>query len=116
MRLPAKRLDNDVGRRSSAGAARGRLLGAKIGVSLYASRAAADCPSIRAKHVTAHTSGTFAMRLLLAGVDQAVIALWLGHAQVKTTRRAGTRPHPGVRWGGPKFTEKAIYTEARQRT
>jgi hypothetical protein len=29
--------------------------------------------------------------------------------------RAGTRPHPGVRWGGPKFTEKAIYTEARQK-
>jgi site-specific recombinase XerD len=30
---------------------------------------------------------TFAMRLLHAGVDQAVIALWLGHAQVATTDR-----------------------------
>ena len=55
-------------------------------VALYASRAADTCPSIRAKHVTAHTlRHTAAMRLLLSGVDVTVIALWLGHEQVSTT-------------------------------
>lgn len=45
-----------------------------------------SCPSIRAKHVSAHTlRHTAAMRLLLAGVDVTVIALWLGHAQVSST-------------------------------
>lgn len=48
--------------------------------------AAGACPSIAAKHVTAHTlRHTAAMRLLLAGVDITVIALWLGHAQPSTT-------------------------------
>lgn len=55
-------------------------------LTLYASRAADTCPSIRAKHVTAHTlRHTTAMRLLLSGVDVTVIALWLGHEQVSTT-------------------------------
>lgn len=55
-------------------------------VALYVSRAAATRPSIRAKHVTAHTlRHTAAMRLLLSGVDVTVIALWLGHEQVSTT-------------------------------
>ncbi|MFI5068755.1 MAG: tyrosine-type recombinase/integrase [Streptosporangiales bacterium] len=57
-------------------------------IARYAATAAARCPSIRAKHVTAHTlRHTAAMRLLHAGVDQAVIALWLGHAQTSTTDR-----------------------------
>jgi site-specific recombinase XerD len=57
-------------------------------IARYAATAAARCPSIRAKHVTAHTlRHTAAMKLLLAGVDQAVIALWLGHAQTSTTDR-----------------------------
>ncbi len=49
--------------------------------------AAADtCPSLRAKHVTMHTlRHTAAMRLLLAGNDVTVIALWLGHEQIETT-------------------------------
>lgn len=48
--------------------------------------AAHDCPSIRAKHVTMHTlRHTAAMRLLIAGNDVTVIALWLGHEQVATT-------------------------------
>lgn len=48
---------------------------------------AADvCPSLRAKHVTMHTlRHTAAMRLLLAGNDVTVIALWLGHEQIETT-------------------------------
>lgn len=37
------------------------------------------------KRVTAHTlRNTAAMRLLEAGVDMPVIALWLGHEQVAT--------------------------------
>lgn len=48
--------------------------------------AAMTCPSIAAKHVTMHTlRHTAAMRLLLAGNDITVIALWLGHEQIATT-------------------------------
>lgn len=44
------------------------------------------CPSLNAKRVTAHTlRHTAAMRLLAAGVDITVIALWLGHEQIATT-------------------------------
>jgi integrase/recombinase XerD len=46
----------------------------------------AKCPSIKTKRVTMHTlRHTAAMRLLLAGNDITVIALWLGHEQVSTT-------------------------------
>ena len=49
--------------------------------------AAASCPSIATKAVTAHTlRHTAAMRLLHAGVDITVIALWLGHESVETTQ------------------------------
>lgn len=49
-------------------------------------RAAASCPSLAGKNVTAHTlRHTAAMRLLHAGVDATVIALWLGHENVTTT-------------------------------
>jgi integrase/recombinase XerD len=48
--------------------------------------AAENCPSIKSKHVTMHTlRHTAAMRLLLAGNDVTVIALWLGHEQISTT-------------------------------
>ena len=48
--------------------------------------ATASCPSLKAKHITMHTlRHTAAMRLLLAGNDVTVIALWLGHEQVSTT-------------------------------
>jgi integrase/recombinase XerD len=48
--------------------------------------AAEHCPSIASKHVTMHTlRHTAAMRLLLAGNDITVIALWLGHEQITTT-------------------------------
>lgn len=48
--------------------------------------ATATCPSIAAKHVTMHTlRHTAAMNLLAAGVDVAVIALWLGHADTHST-------------------------------
>lgn len=49
-------------------------------------RAQDNCPSIQAKRVTMHTlRHTAAMRLLLAGNDITVIALWLGHEQISTT-------------------------------
>ena len=55
-------------------------------VARYVTETARTCPSIRAKHVSAHTlRHTAAMRLLLSGVDVTVIALWLGHEQVSTT-------------------------------
>lgn len=46
-----------------------------------------SCPSLRAKHVTPHVlRHSMAMGLLQAGVDRAVIALWLGHESVETTQ------------------------------
>jgi site-specific recombinase XerD len=44
------------------------------------------CPTLRTKRVTPHTlRHTAAMNLLQAGVDIATIALWLGHAGLKST-------------------------------
>ena len=55
-------------------------------ITLHAAEAAESCPSLRSKHVTAHTlRHSCAMNLLQAGNDIAVIALWLGHEQVSTT-------------------------------
>jgi len=49
------------------------------------SRHRASCPSLRTKHATMHTlRHTCAMRLRHAGIDVAVIALWLGHEQMAT--------------------------------
>lgn len=53
----------------------------------YAAHAAEDCSSLRGKTITAHVlRHTTAMRLLHAGVDTSVIALWLGHVTVDTTQ------------------------------
>ena len=53
----------------------------------YAAHAAEVCPSLRSKAITAHVlRHTTAMRLLHAGVDTSVIALWLGHVSVDTTQ------------------------------
>jgi len=44
-------------------------------------------PSLRKKHITFHClRHTTAMDLLHAGVEQAVIALWLGHESIETTQ------------------------------
>ena len=49
--------------------------------------AAHACPSLGHKRVTMHgLRHTTAMRLLHAGVDTTVIALWLGHESVETTQ------------------------------
>jgi integrase/recombinase XerD len=56
-------------------------------ISLYSGIAANSCPSLDGKTITAHVlRHTTAMRLLHAGVDTSVIALWLGHASVDTTQ------------------------------
>jgi integrase/recombinase XerD len=53
----------------------------------HVTTATAGCPSLKAKNVTAHTlRHTAAMRLLHAGIDTSVIALWLGHEQAETTQ------------------------------
>lgn len=56
-------------------------------VERHARTAAAKCPSLGAKrpspHVLRHTA---AMRLMHAGVDTTVIALWLGHENIETTQ------------------------------
>lgn len=53
----------------------------------YTDKATADCPSLTNKTITAHVlRHTTAMRLLHAGVDTSVIALWLGHAHIDTTQ------------------------------
>jgi len=53
----------------------------------HAASAARTCPSLSHKRITMHVlRHTAAMRLLHAGVDTSVIALWLGHEQVETTQ------------------------------
>ncbi len=64
--------------------ARGRRLsrhGVSYLLSRAASRAAPGCPSIRGNLIRHST----ARHLLQAGVDLAVIALWLGHESLETT-------------------------------
>jgi site-specific recombinase XerD len=56
-------------------------------ITHYTGIAANSCPSLGSKTITAHVlRHTCAMRLLLAGVDTSVIALWLGHVSVETTQ------------------------------
>ena len=53
----------------------------------HSANAATTCPSLKGKRVTVHLlRHTMALDLLQAGVDRAVIALWLGHESVETTQ------------------------------
>ncbi|MBA3807605.1 MAG: site-specific integrase [Solirubrobacterales bacterium] len=53
----------------------------------HTSTAALACPSLAAKTISPHVlRHTAAMRLLHAGIDTSVIALWLGHEHVETTQ------------------------------
>jgi integrase/recombinase XerD len=55
-------------------------------IALHAAAATKTCPTLRKKNVTAHVlRHTAAMRLLEAGIDTTVIALWLGHEHIDTT-------------------------------
>src|SRR5205807_6567719 len=68
-----------TGRRLSRDAIERRL-------ALAVTAATEKCPSLAVKHVTMHAlRHSAAMRLLEAGNDITVIALWLGHEQVSTT-------------------------------
>jgi integrase/recombinase XerD len=56
-------------------------------ITRHAATASQSCPSLQAKTITPHTlRHTAAMRLLHAGVDTSVIALWLGHEQTETVQ------------------------------
>ena len=56
-------------------------------LAVYAVTAARSCPTLAGKNITPHVlRHTAAMRLLHAGNDITVIALWLGHANVTTTQ------------------------------
>jgi site-specific recombinase XerD len=56
-------------------------------VKRHAQAAATSCASLLSKTITPHVlRHTAAMRLLHAGVDTTVIALWLGHERVETTQ------------------------------
>jgi site-specific recombinase XerD len=68
-----------TGRRLSPDAVQRRL-------TLHAQNAAHRCPSLTGRRLSPHVlRHTNAMGLLHAGVDTTVIALWLGHADVRST-------------------------------
>jgi integrase/recombinase XerD len=53
----------------------------------YVEDATGVCPSLARQRVTMHVlRHSAAMRLLHAGIDTSVIALWLGHEQIETTQ------------------------------
>lgn len=56
-------------------------------VATHTATAASNCPSLNGKKLTPHVlRHTCAMALLHAGVDTSVIALWLGHEDVRSTQ------------------------------
>ena len=56
-------------------------------VKKHVKAARLTCPSLRSKRVTPHVlRHTAAMELLQAGVDRALIAIWLGHESLDTTQ------------------------------
>ena len=71
----------------SATGARLSIHGVQYLLNKHRLTAAAVCPSLTDRRVTVHRlRHTMAMDLLQAGVDRAVIALWLGHESVETTQ------------------------------
>ena len=53
----------------------------------YVAVAQVKCPTMAKKRVSLHVlRHSAAMRLLRAGIDTSVIALWLGHEQIETTQ------------------------------
>jgi len=56
-------------------------------IAKHAAVAERRSPSLQAKHLSPHVlRHTAAMRLLHAGVDTSVIALWLGHEDIRSTQ------------------------------
>ena len=78
----------------------------------YVQMAGDVCPMLMQKSVTMHVlRHSAAMRLLHAGIDTSVIALWLGHENIETTQvylhadlaikeRALARTRPAETWSG----------------
>ena len=67
----------------------GRLSAAGVQhmVARHVAKARKTCPTLAKKRVSPHVlRHAAAMELLQAGVDRAVIALWLGHESVETTQ------------------------------
>jgi integrase/recombinase XerC len=55
-------------------------------VTIHAAAATQQCVSLKDKQLYPHVLlHSYAMSLLQAGVDSTVIALWLGHADVRST-------------------------------
>ncbi|MFF2385668.1 tyrosine-type recombinase/integrase [Streptomyces sp. NPDC058108] len=78
-RRPTGRFCTRTGRRLSRDAVAQRL-------SIHVQAAARACPSLLGKSIHPHVlRHCCAMSLLQAGVDTTVIALWLGHAGVRST-------------------------------
>jgi integrase/recombinase XerD len=60
--------------------------GVEARLEIMVKKASENCPSIAKKNVSPHTfRHSTAMHLLEAGVDITMIAMWLGHASIKTT-------------------------------
>ncbi|WP_426987606.1 tyrosine-type recombinase/integrase [Pseudarthrobacter sp. Y6] len=56
-------------------------------ISLHVTSASRGCPTLGTKNVTPHVlRHTAAMRLLEAGIDVAMIAIWLGHAGIESSQ------------------------------
>ena len=56
-------------------------------IAKHCATAEERCPSLRGKHLSPHVlRHTAAMQLLHAGVDTSVIALWLGHEDIRSTQ------------------------------
>jgi integrase/recombinase XerD len=78
-------------------------------VRKYAVAASKTCASLKGKRVSPHVlRHSTAMELLQGGVDQTVIALWLGHESVETT-------HVYIR-AGMRLKEKALARVAATQT
>jgi site-specific recombinase XerD len=61
--------------------------GMRYALTKHVTAAAQQCASLRQRKITPHMlRHTMAMELLQAGVDRAVIALWMGHESVETTQ------------------------------
>jgi site-specific recombinase XerD len=61
--------------------------GVQYMLNKHAANATKACLSLQGKRVTVHLlRHTMALEMLQAGVDRAVIALWLGHESVETTQ------------------------------
>ena len=56
-------------------------------IARYTANAALSCPTLREKKVSPHVlRHSAAMRLLNAGIDTSVIALWMGHENIASTQ------------------------------